>query len=344
MTCARHVVAAALAAGMLAAAGAAGARCTLVKIAEWQTRPGTGSPVVDGTINGRKVGILLDTGAGTALLRSAAIDLGLVRHGDYGGRAIGIGGETAVEVVTVDSFAIGDTVRRNWGMRVLGETDLGGDIAGLLGEDFFHRADVEFDLAHDRVRLFEAKDCADVALAYWTTETPGVVEFTGYSEAFPTIEVPVAINGRSALAQLDSGAFQSVLTKAQAEAAGVTPDTTGVVAAGCSHGLGAKQIRYWIGPFDSFAIGNEVVRNPRIEFADLFRYSRYAQTGSMIARSTAHPDMLLGADFLRAHRVLVAHSQRRIYFTHAGGNVFTARPDRACGEPVPSAPDAKPAK
>jgi hypothetical protein len=32
--------------------------------------------------------------------------------------------------------------------------------------------------------------------------------------------------------------------------------------------------------------------------------------------------MLLGADFLRAHRVLVAHSQRKLYFTYTGGPVF----------------------
>jgi hypothetical protein len=32
--------------------------------------------------------------------------------------------------------------------------------------------------------------------------------------------------------------------------------------------------------------------------------------------------MLLGADFLLAHRVLVAHSQGRIYFTNAGVPMF----------------------
>jgi hypothetical protein len=32
--------------------------------------------------------------------------------------------------------------------------------------------------------------------------------------------------------------------------------------------------------------------------------------------------MLLGVDFLKAHRVLVAHSQRKIYFTYVGGPVF----------------------
>ena len=33
--------------------------------------------------------------------------------------------------------------------------------------------------------------------------------------------------------------------------------------------------------------------------------------------------MLLGTDFLRSHRVLVSHSQRKIYFTYAGGPVFS---------------------
>ena len=36
------------------------------------------------------------------------------------------------------------------------------------------------------------------------------------------------------------------------------------------------------------------------------------------------PPMILGNDFLRAHRVLVAHSQRKFYFTHVGGPVFNA--------------------
>ena len=36
--------------------------------------------------------------------------------------------------------------------------------------------------------------------------------------------------------------------------------------------------------------------------------------------------MLLGADFLRAHRVYVAHSQRKLYFTYSGAPVFSVSP------------------
>jgi len=42
--------------------------------------------------------------------------------------------------------------------------------------------------------------------------------------------------------------------------------------------------------------------------------------------------VLLGADFLRGHRVLIAHSQRKMYFTHAGGTVFPGKPSKGCSE------------
>ena len=58
------------------AVAAAPGKCTLAKIAEWPVRPGRGSPIVDGTINGQKVGVILDTGATTYLLRSAPFDWG----------------------------------------------------------------------------------------------------------------------------------------------------------------------------------------------------------------------------------------------------------------------------
>jgi hypothetical protein len=40
--------------------------------------------------------------------------------------------------------------------------------------------------------------------------------------------------------------------------------------------------------------------------------------------------VILGTDFLRAHRVLVSRSQRKVYFTYASGPVFPARKSRDC--------------
>ncbi len=321
-------------------AAGAPASCTLARIAEWHTRPTRGQPIVSGTINGQPVGIMLDTGASRSIiLRSAAERLGLVRYGARGSRMAGVGGETAVESVLLDEFAIGDDVHRNWRVLVAGEHAFGGDVALIVGEDLFRRAEIEFDLAHDTVRLFQARDCEGASLAYWATEGAGAVDL----ESTPggTIEVNVEINGRPVVAMLDSGAFASVLTTSRASALGVTPQTAGVVSAGCSTGIGEKSIEFWVGPFASFRIGDELIRNPRIRFGDTWKFSTFKGAGLLSSRPAGLPDMLLGADFLRSHRVLIAHSQRKMYFTYAGGTVFPSLPAKPCGDATPRDNGAK---
>jgi aspartyl protease len=82
-------------------AGAAASDCKLAQVADWQVRPGRGVPIVDGAINGQKVGVMLDTGSSTLMLRSAAKRLGLQPTDVRGARVFGIGGETSVEWVSV---------------------------------------------------------------------------------------------------------------------------------------------------------------------------------------------------------------------------------------------------
>ncbi len=329
------------ASGISPAAAAAG-KCTLAKVSEWPVRPGAGSPVIEGSINGHKVGILLDTGATRSLMmRAAAARLGLVRREIPGERVIAIGGETQVEMAVVDEIAIGNEVRRNWNLLVVGERDIGGDVAIVLGEDFFSKADVEFDLSHDAVRLFQARDCGGTSLAYWAPDGGGSVAVDGFDGAQPQIELRVEINGRPVIAQLDSGASGSMLELRQAAALGVTPDTAGVSPAGCLGGLGEKRIDAWFGPFETFRIGDELIRDPKISFADTRRYSTYTETGSRVAKHAMAPDMLLGADFLRSHRVLVSHSQRRMFFTYASGTVFPVVARPSCSDARPPS-EAKP--
>jgi len=334
------VAALALFAGLLAAASIAGAspaKCTLAQLSEWPVRSTRGQPIVEGTINGQQVGILLDTGASRSIiLRSAADRLGLIRRNVRGGGMIGIGGESSVEMVSVDELAIGSDVRRNWRVLVAGEHEFGTDTAVILGEDFFRRVEVEFDLAHSAIRLFEARDCEGKSLAYWAPEGAGSVEFDASFEAVPRIELTVEINGHPVKALLDSGAFSSVVTKSQAAALGVTPESAGVVAAGCSTGLGRKSVEMWFGPFESFRIGDELIRNPRLRFSDIWRYSTYKNASLISKRPAGLPDMLLGADFLRSHRVLVAHVQHRMYFTPSGGTVFPLAMSKPCGEAPPA--------
>jgi len=335
----RLLLAVGLAAGLTAAGGAvaADAKCRFVRIVDWPVRAVRNHIVVDGAINGQKIGITLDTGASKSLILGAsAVRLDLPRREAQGYRFFGVGGETKVEIAAVDDFKLGEVSTKDMQLFVAGEGGFGEGVDVLLGEDFLSKFDVEFDLAHRSVRLYQPKDCDGVSLAYWTKETAGEVEIAPIEEAHPRISLTIRINGRPIEALLDSGANSSVLTKADAALLGVTPDTPGVVASRSGQGLGAKAVEMWTGPFESFAIGNESIPDIRIRFADLYKDSTYTATGSNVAKKAGRMQpMLLGADFPRAHRTLVAHSQRRLYFTYVGGPVFH-------GEPAAPRPASRP--
>jgi predicted aspartyl protease len=292
-------------------------KCKLAQIAEWPLRAEHYRPVVEGEINGQKIAILLDTGAAQSLVRrSGTARLGLTRFPVEGSGVLAVGGKAGAEFVHLDEFRIGRAVRKNWRVLVTGEYEFGDAIVFVLGNDFFNRVDVEFDLAHNVVKLFEAKDCEGLSLAYWTTEPAGVVPI----EAGAEIRLSVAINGKPVRAQLDSGASASVLALPDAAQLGVKPDTAGVIAGGCTTGLGRKSVDSWIGLFESFAIGNETIRDPKLRFAPVWE------------QRAGLPQMLLGTDFLRAHRVLIARSQGKMYFTYAGGTVFPSAPSKGCND------------
>ena len=241
-------------------------------------------------------------------------------------------------------FRLGQVAQKELRILVAGEHDPGDDVGVLLGEDFFQRFDVEFDLAHQAVRLFQPKECDRVPLAYWERTGASEVEFEAADVNYPEIILPVPINGQPLKAKLDSGAALSLPEKADAEGAGVTPETPGVVAIGSGYGLGKAAVDTWIGSFRSFTIGNETIRDTQIRFSYIYKDATYRPTGSSLShKMQVWHSMLLGADFLRSHRVLVAHSQRKTYFTYEGGPVFQLnRPPVPGNEPSPPE-SAKPA-
>lgn len=312
-----------------AAIAQAQAKCQLAQIAQWAVRAEHYNPVVDGVINGQKIGVMLDTGAGVSLIhRSAAKKLRLATSPARGRRFFGVGGETQVQEAYIDEFRIGEARYKNWVALVAGEHELQSDVALLLGYDFFHQMDVEFDLPQNKVQLFEPKGCDNAWLAYWSKEAVALP-----LEAGDKIIVTVRINGKPLLAELDSGATYTSLSLEGALQVGVTPKTAGIASGGCSTGLGRVRVDKWIAPFDSFAIGDEVIRSPKLHFGDLWQHTKREETGSFIARRLPNlPDMLVGADFLRAHRVYVAHSQRKLYVSYAGGSVFPAGGGKPCSE------------
>lgn len=317
--------------------------CKMVQIAELPIRFVHGKLIVDGAINGQKVGIMLDTGStNTVMPRPTAIRLELSRQKALGYRMFGVGGETDVELTVVDELKIGEAKVTWHRMLVAGEHEFGDDVAVLLGEDFFHQVDVEFDLAHNAVRLFRPTDCDGVSLAYWAPKTASQVAMEPIYDAQPRVVLPVLINGNPVRATLDSGAGASVLDKPEAARLGVAQEAASM-ASGTATGMGPKSVDWQRVPLQSFAIGDELIKDTAIEVAEVFRGATYTPTGSNLRRQVeGTTGMLLGADFLRAHRVLIAHSQEKVYFSYIGGPVFLTRAPEPAVAQEPGATNNEP--
>lgn len=301
-------------------------KCRLAQIAEWKVKLGTNQPIIDGAINGKPIGVMLDTGAAQTILMKAAadrLDLPTRPTQDF---MVGFGGHSRVFVTTLEEVRIGEAVRKNWRIKVAGEgafrgTDL------ILGDDFFKVLDMEFDYAKGVIRLFQPENCQKAFLGYWDPNAQVVPMEDG-----DKIHFNIRVNGREARTMLDSGASSSIVALSFAESVGLSTDSPAVLPGGCSAGLGGGGLRNWVGTFDTVAIGGQTIRDTRIRIQD---YT------TDFANARGHPpDVFLGTDFLRAHRVYVARSQNKIYFTHAGGQVFTATPSLGC-DPQQAGLDAK---
>jgi tetratricopeptide (TPR) repeat protein len=182
----------------------------------------------------------------------------------------------------------------------------------LLGANLLDAVDLEIDLAHGKLTLFEADHCKKASMAYWVK--------AGDSYNMADIEpadnqhdrrtfFDVMINGKKVRALLDSGAPATVLTRSAAERVGIDLNGPDAKVGRPSSGFGAKWLKTWTVPIDTFSVGTENIQHSQMQVID----------GSMGDRDT---DMLLGLDFILAHHMYIANSQRKAYFTYNGGRVF----------------------
>lgn len=308
-----------LAAALLAAVvlpAAAQSQCKLIRVAEWPIKFQRGLPTIDGEINGKKVGILLDTGAFASMITKSAVEKLQISTRETAEYVYGVGGASKILLTRIDELRIGGAARQNMRVRVGGERPIAG-VDFILGDDFFNAVDLEFDYAKGAMRLFLPEGCKGSFLGYWDPKAHVVA-----MENEKKIVVPVKVNGREATALIDSGASSSVVDIEFARKIGITPESEGVAASGCTTGIGAEVMRQWVAGFDSIEVGNELIRDARLHVTN------YA--GDLAYTRSAPPEMILGTDFLRTHRMLVSRSQRKVYFSHVGGQVFPATPSLEC--------------
>ncbi len=111
--------------------------------------------------------------------------------------------------------------------------------------------------------------CNDTFLAYWD-KNASVIPLVDLTPHDPRQVVTVQVNGKEMTALIDSGAPTSMITLSAAARAGVTPKSAGVAEMKSSGEPVKHHGQAWIAQFESFSIGGETIKNPKIGIADLW--------------------------------------------------------------------------
>jgi tetratricopeptide (TPR) repeat protein len=222
---------------------------------------------------------------------------------------------------------------------VVGGSEVGGEIGqdfgGVIGRNILSYADTEYDLASGAIRLMRTSGCSNHQLAYWATGKPyNVLDILPSTQRrVPPVTVMVSVNGTRIKALLDTGAPASVLSLSAAKRAGLATAGDAIIQKGVSGGFGRRLVEAFVVPLPSIKIGDEEIKNTKIQ---------------VMGADLPDADMLMGADFFLSHRVFVAVSQEKVYFTYNGGPVFNlvAKPLGVATNDTPpvGAPNADAAK
>jgi tetratricopeptide (TPR) repeat protein len=264
-------------------------------------------PTVEAQINGSPALFTLESGAFWSMLSPASARQYQLRL-DYnrGLYVRGIGGSAEVAVTTVKTFTVFNVPFHNIDF-IVGGSEPGKGTVGVLGQNILRVADVEYDLSQGALTLFKPENCKHVDLDYWVKrgDRYNVMDIEETTPLEPHTTGTVSLNGAKVRVQFDTGTPTSLVGLRAAASAGLKPGDPRVEPAGYTTGIGRKRVQTWIATFPVLKIGDEEIRNARLRFGDL---------GTL--------DMLLGDDFFLSHRVYVANSQHKLYFTYNGGPVF----------------------
>jgi tetratricopeptide (TPR) repeat protein/predicted aspartyl protease len=311
------------AAAIATASPALAANCQLQKMLEVPVQMRGLEPTISAKINGHDVTLGVGTGNFfSSVPEATAAATGMTPTSTpFGMQVTGLGGrERDARAVKAHEFMFAGGLFRDIDFLVW---QGGGD--GVLGQNVMGPFDVEYDFANGVMRIFKATDCRDANLAYWAAgKNVSRISLDGEGKYLNSVVARAKIDGHPIRVKFSSGSGLSYLSRPAAARAGVKAGAEGVAAAGVIYGAYGKALDMSIATFQSFAIGDEEIKNARLRVVD---------------SDMTDSDMLLGTDFFLSHRILISNTQKKVYFTYNGGPVFQlerAGQQQAKAEPPPA--------
>ena len=289
-------------------AAAEPAKCSYTPIGKLPLRySGPGLAITtQGVINGTPAELLVDTGAFATVMTRTGTERRGLRLYDTGDKATGIGGRSSIFATKVEEFNVGPIRAGRSSMPVLVSFGHTPNYEGILGAPVLFQTDMELSLATKELTFFVPEKCGGTFLGYWGGNVQDI-PLRRHNQNHMNPHFLVRINGVEMEAMIDTGAVVSLINTDGAKRAGIDFNAPGVKRGGDLVGVGSYSISRWLAPVKTFQIGDEIVQNAEIAVENSGMDGAY---------------VTLGADFLRAHRVLFAMSQDKLYFSYVGGEPF----------------------
>ncbi len=254
-----------------------------------------GEPLVDVSVGGQPVRLIVDTGAETSLLTPDALRRLQVTREFGSFRVNGVGGGVYAAAsypgrLTMDRAAEIDVA---FSVATLHHEGRPEDADGLLGDDVLNGYDVALDFPHHEIELFDPARDADV-IPFTTGQFTRLPMTTLPSRRH---EITVFLDGRALTALVDSGAAGiSSVRQSALDRLGLRPLSCG--AGITSYGIGGLPAHGQLCRFDSMTIGGEVLTHPALDVQD---------------GAPTDYDILLGEDYLHRHELFISNRYHVMY-------------------------------
>lgn len=252
-------------------------------------------PVVDASLNGASVPMVIDTGASASFVTPQAVrrvGLPVSKTKDITG--YGAGGPTKSPTAEISDLRLGPHVQGRIRMPVTSLTDGATArqvyLGGVLGNNILGRFDLDLDLPRSRITMTPTTSCTRApAVAPASATAPRPIRYRRAVTGSP--EFPVTIDGIRVEAILDSGSTRTVMPRSLFDKSGLAARASGPIATIGTLSAGGRLVPLRFYQLGDARIGGIAWSQPVIGVGgDTGRIGDF---------------LIVGNDFLRYHRVVI---------------------------------------
>ncbi len=274
-----------------------GAACGIGRVGMVPVTARDGLLFVSARIDHHPIRLVLDTGAQRTLLTETTVHrLGLTTDPHHGTSTFGIGGHTTAFDAKIARFTLAG-IPMPLKLVTVGRfrlSALHGEAAGMLGADILTRYGIDLDAAAGHMVLYDNPGC-HLAGPPWQGEA---VALPGIRTGINRLQLPIAVNGTTGLATLDTGAQTTAVSLGLATRAGVTPDALATDRYAIARGAAPGAVRVRLQQFRTLQVGPWLARDPILPILPL---------------PEGVGDGLVGEDFLLHRRVWLSFAASQMF-------------------------------